>query len=200
MQLLYTGASKQGIEQLNPDLSLGGLVSGTTIPNDSISNIFSTASLLSIQNKRRETKMIALKNNDGDPAIDLSLTFVTDSDSICNYSIAFVLPTISDDCSCFEQIANSAAKPYYATFEAVSNGSVFTINSLADKGYIGIWLMREYNYSSDDLKKKNCADWLALLEASDTNPDVLIPNQEESLSFTLSYTLEDSSGSGSTSI
>lgn len=200
MQLLYTGASKQDAEQLNPDLSLGGIPSGSSIPNDSLSNVFSVASLLSIQNKRRETKMIALRNNDGDPAVDLSLTFAVDLDSICKYSIAFVLPTISDECSCFEQIINSAAKPYYATFEPIVDGSVFTINSLADHGYIGIWLMREYNYDSDDLKKKSCADWLTLLEAKDIDSDADTLNQQENLSFVLDYTLEESSVSGSTSI
>ncbi len=193
MILYYTGASIQDAEQLNPDLSLGGHVSSSQVPNDSLSNVFSVASLLSIQNKRREVKMIALKNNEEDDAQSLVFTFSKDDDSICSYKIAFVSPTISDDGnSCFEQIINSAALPYYATFSPVIDGSTFNVAHFDKDAYLGIWLMREYDFDSDDLKNKTCAEWLALLEESDTDPDVLIKNEKEQLSFTLTYSLDSS--------
>ncbi len=183
MQLLYTGATKQDAEQLISGLSLGGFVSKSVIPNDGLSNVFSTASLLSIQNKRRESKMIALKNNGLGVATGLSFTFSTESDSICNYKVAFVSPTVNSGISCFEQIINSAALPYYATFQDIANGSVFNIASLAKDAYLGIWLMREYNYQSSDLKKKTDAEWQAIFEASIQSPNLI-----ERLTFTLDYT------------
>jgi hypothetical protein len=198
MILLYTGASKQDAEQLNPDLSLGGHASSSQIPNDTLSNIFSVASQLSIQNKKREVKMIALKNNDGDVAADLTFTFATDNDSICNYKVAFVYPSISNDLSsCFEQIVNSSALPYYAQFSPITNGSVFTVNQMLNNSYIGIWLMREYNYNSNDLKKKSCTDWSTLLDAKDIDPNADVLNKQENLSFTLDYEVGDHSTSDS---
>lgn len=200
MKILYTGASKQDAVQSSPDLSLGGMVSGSQIPNDSMSNIFSAASILSIQNKRREVKMIAFKNDDGDTDFDLSFTFAKEIDSICKYKVAFVSPTISGDCSVFEQIINSAALPIYATFIEVVDGSIVNIESLAANAYLGVWLMREFDYTSDDLKKKSCADWLAKLEAIDIDPDVGILNTEEHFSFKLDYTIGEPSVSNSSSL
>ena len=75
MKILYTGASSEGAEQLDPALSLGGHVSGSTIPNGLLSNIFSSVSVLSIQEKRKEVRMIALKNDDGNILTDISLLF-----------------------------------------------------------------------------------------------------------------------------
>lgn len=196
MQLLYTGASKQGMIQINPDTSLGGFVSSSQIPNDTSSNIFSVASLLAIQNKRREVKMIAFKNNDGDTDNDLTFKFAIEDDSICKYKIAFVSPTVTDDGSCFEQIINAAALPYYATFIDIVNEQEINITSLANGAYLGMWLMREFNYDSDDLKKKTCVDWLAILEAGTQDQE---PNQLERFSFTLDYTVGEPSVSTSIS-
>ena len=193
MQILYTGASKQGGEQLNPDTSLGNRPSGSQVPNDSLSNIFSVASLLSIQNKRRETKMVALYNNDLDNAINLTLTFSKEINSICSYKIAFVRPTVNGTDNCFEQIANPTALPYYATFSPIVDGSVFNLSSLEPKSYLGIWLTREYDYTSDSLKKKNCTDWLNLLTALDTDPTAADLPIDETLSFTLNYDLTQNS-------
>ena len=195
MQILYTGATKQGVEQLHPDLSLGGLVSGSVIPNDILSNIFSPASILSIQNKRRETKMIALKNNNNDIVTDISLKFSLDIDSICNYKVAFVLPTINIDHSCFEKITNTHALPYYATFQPILNNSTFNIALINKDAYLGVWLIREYNYNSIDLKSKKCEDWTTILEAGN-----LPPNQIEKFSFLLDYTIGEPSVSSSTSV
>lgn len=194
MELLYTGATKQNAEQLNPDISLGGLVSGSVIPNDTLSNIFSTASNLSVQNKRREIKMIALKNNNGDIVTNLSFTFAVENDSICKYKIAFVSPTIVSDHVCFEKLPNPNALPYHATFESIINDSVFDIELLENDSYLGIWLMREYDYTSNDLKKKTRADWITLLD----NP--IEVNQTEYLAFTLNYTIGEPSISNSNSV
>lgn len=181
MQLLYTGATKQDAEQLTSDLSLGGYVSRSQIPNDGLSNIFSAASVLSIQNRKRECKMIALKNNETD-ASNLIFTFSTEEDSICNYKIAFVNPTISGGNSCFEQINTPSALPYYATFQPIVNGSIFNLTSLAANAYLGIWLIREYN--DVPYHKKTADEWFSELDSSVPSPSLI-----ERLTFTLDYTL-----------
>lgn len=195
MKILYTGATKQGAEQLDASKSLGGLVSGTMLPNDTLSNIFSSASLLSIQNKRRETKLIALKNNNGDIVSDVSIKFAIESDSICKYKVAFVSPTIASDHVCFEEIQNPNALPFYATFQDIVDGSEFDLNVIENDAYLGIWLIREFNYDSDDLKSKTCEDWYNLSLV--TPPADL--NQKETFSFTLDYTIGEPSVSNSNS-
>jgi hypothetical protein len=186
MQILYTGAPEQNSPQLDPGLSLGGFVSNSLVANDTLSNIFSSASLLSIQNKRREIKMLALKNNEGDIVTDLIFKFAKEVDSICNYKVAFVTPTVLGDGSvCFESIVNTNALPYYATFQNVINNSTFNIASLANNGYLGIWLMREFDYTSEDLKSKTCAEWLTFSQITPI-PNV---NMKETIEFTLDYTI-----------
>lgn len=193
MQILYTGAPKSSTEQLDPNLSLGGLISNSPIPNSSLSNLFSQASAISIQNKRRETKMIALYNNDGDILTNISLKFTLEVNSICKYKIAFVAPTISSNGPCFEQIDNSNVLPYYATFQDIVSEGVIAIPDLTTGSYLGMWLVKEYDFSADELKSKTCTDWLALSD----NPQEV--GQEELLTLTVDYTVGDPSVSVSNS-
>lgn len=188
MIIVYTGASKQGAVQKNPDISLGGFPSGSQIPNDYLSNIFSAASYNAIQSKRRETKLIAIKNDSVSAVTGLTFDFTLEEDSICNYKVAFSNPTVTADCSCFEQIDNAAALPYYATFQNIVDGSSFSLPDLDAGAYLGIWLTREFNYSSDDLKKKSCADWLEVLEDQDSDESVNVPSEKETLTMAISYT------------
>lgn len=185
MQLLYTGAAEQGAEQVKSDLSLGGLVSKSQVPNDSLSNLFSTASLLSIQNKKRECKMIALKNDDLTNASNLIFTFSIENDSICKYKIAFVSPKVSGNgVSIFESIINPYAIPFNATFLPITNASSFNIASLNANAYLGLWLVREYNYDAYDLRKKTKEDWALELEASTSSPNTI-----ERFNINLDYTI-----------
>lgn len=193
MQILYTGATKSNTEQLDPNLSLGGLVSNSPIPNGSLSNLFNQASAVSIQNKRRETKMIALYNNDGDILTNISLKFILEANSICKYKVAFVAPTISSNGPCFEQIDNSNVLPYYATFQDIVSEGVIVIPDLTTGSYLGMWLIKEYDFTADELKSKTCADWLTLSD----NPQEV--DQEELLILTIDYTVGDPSVSISSS-
>jgi hypothetical protein len=186
MKILYTGAPKQGSEQLDPNLSLGHLVSNSVIPNDTLSNLFPATSTLSIQSKKRDTKMIALLNDEGESVLDLIFTFNIPADSICKYKIAFVAPTIKAGESCFEEIQNSGAVPYYATFQEIVNGDSLTIAELLDQAYLGIWITREFDYTSETLSNKTCADWKDQLETP------VAVNEKEQFSFDLHYSLDSS--------
>jgi len=195
MQLLYTGASKQGAIQSNADLSIGGSPSNSQIPNDELNNLFPVASLLSIQNKRRDTKMIALFNDDLDETINAALTFSVATDSICKYKIALVTPTGTNGSFCFEKIPNSSSLPLYAAFSDIIDSSVISLPTIHSNRYLGVWLMREYDLTSAGLKKKTCADWLAQLIALDTDPTTADLPLDETLSFVLNYTLAQNSNS-----
>ena len=200
MELLYTGAIKQDSEQLDSNISLGGFVSNSVIPNDTLSNIFSQASILSVQNNRRETKMIAVKNNNLDIVTELLFKFSIENDSICKYKIAFVKPTIVGNDSCFEQIANVNALPYYAKFLPIENNSTFEIESLSKDTYLGIWLVREYDQTVDSLKKKKCSDWMSILDAAGGDVEnIPTPNKVENFSFSIDFTIGEPSISDSSS-
>lgn len=193
MKILYTGALKQDTSQIDPNISLGGLVSNSIIPNDDLSNIFSAVSLISIQNKRKEIKMIAIKNDENDILTDLTFTFTLDTNSICNYKIAFVNPSIGADHFCFETIPNPTSTPYYANFQPILNNVEFNISLLETNSYLGIWLMREYDYDSIGLKSKTCMDWNSLLD----NP--VTENDTESILLNIKYTIGEPSISNSNS-
>lgn len=194
MQILYTGATKSGAEQLDPSLSLGGLISSSAVPNGSLSNVFSQASNISIQGKKRECKLLAIYNNDGDILTDISLNFTLENNSICKYKVAFVTPAASASGPCFEQIANTNALPYYATFQNIVSGESILIPTISSGDYLGIWLVREYDFSATELKTKVCSDWLAELEAGSSEVDT-----EESLVMEINYTIGEPSVSSSNS-
>ena len=183
MKILYTGAVKQGAEQLDPNKSLGHLVSGSQISNDQLANLFPNISSLSLQTKKRDTKMIALYNDDGVDLANLQFSFDLVSSPICKYKIAFVNPTIKGTDSCFEEIQNSTSLPYYATFNEITPSSVFTIPSMLNATYLGIWVTREFNI----VTKKTCADWSAELITPPTVQD------NEHFQFTLTYSDDFSS-------
>lgn len=183
MKILYTGASKQGSEQLDPNKSLGHLVSGSSIPNDQLGNLFSNISSLSLQMKKRDTKMIALFNDDGVDLSNLQFSFDLVSNPICKYKIAFVNPTIKGTDSCFEEITNSGTLPMYATFNEITPSSVFTIPSMLNNTYLGVWITREFNV----MAKKTCSDWQNELITPPTLSDT------EYFKFNLSYSDDFSS-------
>lgn len=199
MKLIYTGAIKPGALQTNSDLSLGGFTSSSEIPNDMISNLFSAASMLSIQDKRRETKLIAIKNDNGSNVSDIKFKFLIPEDSICKYKVAFVYPSINTNSVCFEKIQNSGALPYHANFILVEDELIITIPNLDNNKFLGVWISREYDYTSKDLKKKTDKDWLEellLIDANDHEP--IEPNTREEFSFELEW-VNDSSNSNSNS-
>lgn len=181
MQFLYTGAATDGAEQLDPELSLGGFISSSVIPNDSLQNIFSEASYLSIQQKKREIKMIVLKNDSTTQAANsITLTPTLNDSSIGKYRIAIVLP---DDNGCFEEVINSSVMPYYATFQDIVSETTIDLPNIAADDYIGLWIIRDYDFESDELATHDLAYWEAEL-LDPTTPDL-----QDSLELEVDYTL-----------
>jgi len=56
---------------------------------------------------------------------------------------------------------------------------------------LGIWLSREYNYDSEDLKTKTDADWIAQFKENPDSPNPIL-NTQENFSFDLKYSLDSS--------
>lgn len=199
MEFLYSGAGHKHEEQLNAELSLGHYPSCSVIPNDMLSNIFSEASVLSIQQKKRETKMIVLHNDSAQKATGVVLSFNINADTIGLYQIAFVTPDVNN---CFEKISSSAALPYQGTFQSITAEGTIELPDLYADDYLGIWITRTYDYTSDDLKRKDKKYWMNQLELhnehQEANPDddeiwselIPCPNLQDELDLVLNYELE----------
>lgn len=144
MKFYYTNAAVYLGSQGDPDKSLGGLISNTVVPNNSLGNLFGDISQHAIDEQLTETKIIALKNETGAAISGLQLWFVYPADAISKFEVAFVAPG-KNVCNeyYFETIANMRATPYVGTFsEANGIGSLITIGNLAKDAYLGLWLRR----------------------------------------------------------
>jgi hypothetical protein len=144
MRFLYTGASDFLREQSDPEQSIGGYVSKSTIPNR-INNLFSDISYLSQSNESEECKGIVIENNSQTPISELFLGYSYDKNL---YNIQIALVELTKDGK-MEKLGNSKELPYYATFlEAfidVNNSiddSISIQNFEANSRY-GIWIKRK---------------------------------------------------------
>ena len=165
MQLYYTNSQKAEGEQNNPLLSLGGYISISPVPNDYLGNVISDISRLAIDNKSRETIILALKNtllNDVDN-VKIWFEYPTDDEdnniSHIKLELAIVDPTV-DDCGDFkfERINSISASPLYATFiEANGNDNAIDVGEILSGRSVGIWFRKTINQinaaplSCDDL-------------------------------------------------
>lgn len=134
MRFYYTNAiSYLGI-QTDPVSSVGGLISGSPVPNSVLSNLFGEVSLLTLSENLKETKLLALKNELPAAVNNLKLYYVYPKNPVTKLMVAAVAPTIDTNCGnqSFEKIPNMRATPYYATFydasAAYAEGNlIFTI-------------------------------------------------------------------------
>lgn len=124
MLLYLTGAQyslKKATENPQPDpaKSLGGFVSSTPVPNNSLNALFDLISTSTIANRPKETIAIALINKYPKALRNLELKIVVDREPICGWKIAAV--PLSADYG-MEHIDNRYAEPmigefYDATFQ-----------------------------------------------------------------------------------
>ena len=156
MKILYTNALKSGDIQTDPLKSIGGYVSSSEIPNDILSNLFSEVTTNSLQSRRRETILVAFKN-ESSIAVNLKIQFLFEDVISSKMKIALINP-IEDNCGdlYFEKIPNSSSLPLYAEFEEVKNEDEFEVGVIQSQKIIGMWLCREllpFDNSCEKLKE-----------------------------------------------
>lgn len=149
MQLLYTGASIFQGTQNDPNLSLGGYISGSVVPNNQSNNIFSDISYQAAQQKRIEVRGLILQNILGVDVADVIFGYQYPVNPNFKIEVAFVMINTSTPTQ-IEKISNSQSSPYFATFEEANidpnaippiDNSI-DIGSLANQAMIAIWLRR----------------------------------------------------------
>lgn len=160
MKLYYTGAEEYNAAQSDPDKSLGGFLSSTQTPNDLMNNLFGDISKYTIDKKLREAKALILKNDTGSAVTNLNFYFDIPSDTYCKFEIAAVTITPDADGNVFmENITSFRGTPFSGNFteaDGVAN-QVLLSASLADGGYLGLWLRRTIK---DDVKDNFSCDQL----------------------------------------
>jgi hypothetical protein len=175
MILLYSGAHKTSCPQLDPNLSLGGHVSNSPIPNGKINNIFPPISRQSLRDNSSATRLIVLKN---DSQQLTNLTIWTISGNLSTYKIATVAPSINANGDpIFEQIYDSNSIPYQAVLAAQEGQSNSIIISVINPNqFIGVWIKKDFNlnnFSQLDGAELDvnipCSDLETLLEADQTS-------------------------------
>jgi len=141
MILTYSGASAFNAVQNNPDLSLGGWMSSSPVPNNLLDNLFSSVSSNAQNNQLAEIKGIFLKNETNADISNLYIYVLQDADSVVSFDFSAV--AVSNGQS-MEKIPSVRATPYYANFfqaNGQSNQQLLTPTLVAG-GVIGLWIRR----------------------------------------------------------
>lgn len=115
-KLFYTNADNFLGQQLVADKSLGGLLSSTEIPNDSLNNIFSDISIRTLENKLEENKLLALINKSENPINNIQIT--TDYQDPNSDLFIGLAQAKTDTCNniYFDKVANMFYKPTGISF------------------------------------------------------------------------------------
>lgn len=153
MNIFYTGAKEYNDAQVSKDKSLGGFKSSTLIPNDLSGNLFGDTSMLTLDQKLRETRAIIIHNNGGAPLVNLYLHFDKLLGSIGKFEVASIaLAPDADNEVSMESISSIRATPFVGNFveaDTVAN-KVLLSSSFASDAYIGLWIRRVIEDSDKD--------------------------------------------------
>lgn len=195
MKLLYTNSPSYNTPQTVPNNSIGGYVSSTEVFNDSLNNIFSELSELSKQTLKRETFLIAVKNDSLFLASNILLSFdINFLISICEYEMSIV-SSQTDTCGniYFEKLNNSSNKPIHITNteKIIASNFEFILPDMQSDEIIGIWLTR--NLIKNNIKALSCDEL-----ASNYSNNIEV-NNEENFFIDLEWSENDPSNSNSDS-
>lgn len=192
MILFYTGSIKPNTPQKDPNLSLGGYISSSIVPNGSLNNLYPNIGLTDLKTNRPETRVIALTNITGADINGFQIWFTTSSTSFAKIELGVAQPMYDGECQCqfFEMLNDATCIPYYTTFasyEGQSNAYVFT--GVFEKGAtLGLFLQRSLiSANNPDIggNSSRCdtvyADWLA----QQANPT--LPQNLDDITMTINW-------------
>lgn len=150
MQLYYTGALTYLGEQLKSELSLGGFVSSSLVPNGKLEAIFPEISLYTIDKNDIEVRAIVLKNESTFVVNNIRLWFVYPTNSYSKLEVSAVnLSQDSNGGYYMEKVLDTHSLPYYAEFyEADGEVGAVSLGSLGAGSSLGLWLKRSLNKES----------------------------------------------------
>lgn len=190
MQFLYTGASNYQAAQNDSNLSLGGYISSSTVPNDQLNNLFSDISAQTSQQKRSECKGLILKNTLEAEVKDVIFGYKYPTNSNFKLEVAFVNINTNNPQQ-VEKIPTAQATPYYATFNELdittSENNSQNIGDLNVNDSILIWFKRTI-LDSTSLPTFSTLDEEVEFWKLMSNPTY---NQIKEIEFVIKYSVED---------
>lgn len=144
MILFYTGAVENNAPQALSEKSLGGYCSNSVVPNDLLSNIFSSLSEKDIENKQQQLRCIVLKNTLPTDVKHISIKTLTEENNKALIKIGYQEIAYEDHCKTkfVETLSSQEQLPYYIEFKDYSTLPL-TINSLLKGEMVFLWLLRE---------------------------------------------------------
>lgn len=168
MRLFYTGGTKSGQAQQIPDKSLGGYVSTVQVVSGVENAVFSELTQFALQERERETVMLALMNTLSETVEQIALTFNLPDDDRVSFKYAVVAPTYDASCNeyYFESLQSTKALPVGSQLEVIESATKYTLEyTLAPGEMIGIWLSREI--ADTALDSLSCSAIKELVEADE---------------------------------
>jgi len=185
MRFYYSGASTFLAAQQDPTISIGGFISSSLVPNDSFESLFSNISNFSIKRNITEYFLIALKNETGQAASNLSVYFDFPKDSSIEMQLSVVKPTLDtcDNTLSFEKIPNRESAPHFANFVS-ANGSAEAkaLGNLDADAYLGFWFKKTINLDNLLADNPDACNIAAL-----TKKEIIV-GESETLSIILDWT------------
>jgi len=161
LEIYHTGATEALKIQTSIDLSLGGFISTSLVPNDLLNNIFSEISMLGRQERTPVIRVIAIKNVSGSTLVNFKVHFddIPTTDLLSKFTLGWGVFTL-DACNDLitEKIPNDRGIPHTVTLtEAIAIGSAVTFGSLDNGLYAPLFVRREIlasaivPFTTDDL-------------------------------------------------
>ena len=148
MRLFFTGALSFLGPQANPRLSLGGLISSSPVPNDSLNAIFGTISDYEASRGSKQTIGLVLRNESGSEITSGNIWYENNSVSPISNIRMSVVEIGTDPCGdlFIEQLQSTQASPTSASFSD-NRGEVnaISIPTIPINGYVGVWIERTIN-------------------------------------------------------
>lgn len=177
MEFFYTGADFFNGVQQNIEKSVGGYLSSSKVPNNSLSNIFSDISQLGKRRGFTECKAIVLKNTTGATKTNIYLYHTYPDGVLSKIEWAAVTLTANQK---MEKIPNFRSSPYVGTFYEPVNvgGKILLTSSLVDGGVIGLWVKRTIILP----------DLMDAIEPKDLDVYIKALTKREDIVVTLEYT------------
>lgn len=176
--LYYSGAKVFNAIQNNPDLSLGGWLSSTIIPNDLMNNLFGTISEKGQSEALSETKAIFLVN---DTEVKTNFSIYIEQANSDEVIFEFSVVAVPNGQS-MERISSIRSLPYYADFftaNGIDNAELM-LESFTANQVIGLWIRRtaiQRPTAPDVIDYNNTQDpfnlWYANLQNKQENPAIM---------------------------
>lgn len=160
IKLYYSGASVISGTQANPDLSLGGKMSGTEIPNNVLMALFDTVTGSEVISGSENYRAVFVKNANQLLTLAGTKVYFQGRTEQSNDLIYFGLETPAN--YTIQEVVNETTSPtgiiwYYPVTAAAG----ITFGDISPEGAFGVWFKRKFLSTASGSGQRN--DWFTLI-------------------------------------